>query len=115
MATKQGRVYFCRPCDTRHESPTNAKCTRRQEPPGEQSPNDDPPPQETRARARPSRPKRSRAKSPPTYESVEGPTSKKQRGSDNTDSDNLFIYLFIYCHLYSAFSIVQCSNALYRL
>ena len=24
-------------------------------------------------------------------------------------------YLFIYCHLYSAFSIVQCSNALYRL
>ena len=27
----------------------------------------------------------------------------------------LFIYLFIYCHLYSAFSIVQCSNALYRL
>ena len=26
----------------------------------------------------------------------------------------LFIY-FIYCHLYSAFSIVQCSNALYRL
>ena len=26
-----------------------------------------------------------------------------------------FIYLFIYCHLYSAFSIVQCSNALYRL
>ena len=30
-------------------------------------------------------------------------------------SSNLFIYLFIYCHLYSAFSIVQCSNALYRL
>ena len=28
---------------------------------------------------------------------------------------NLFIYLFIYCHLYSAFFIVQCSNALYRL
>ena len=28
---------------------------------------------------------------------------------------NLFIYLFIYCHLYSTFSIVQCSNALYRL
>ena len=28
---------------------------------------------------------------------------------------DLFIYLFIYCHLYSAFSIVQCSNALYRL
>ena len=27
----------------------------------------------------------------------------------------LFIYLFIYCHLYSAFSIIQCSNALYRL
>ena len=27
----------------------------------------------------------------------------------------IFIYLFIYCHLYSAFSIVQCSNALYRL
>ena len=27
----------------------------------------------------------------------------------------LFIYLFIYCHLYSAFSIVQCPNALYRL
>ena len=27
----------------------------------------------------------------------------------------LFIYLFIYCHLYSALSIVQCSNALYRL
>ena len=26
-----------------------------------------------------------------------------------------FIYLFIYCHLYSVFSIVQCSNALYRL
>ena len=26
-----------------------------------------------------------------------------------------FIYLFIYCHLYSALSIVQCSNALYRL
>ena len=24
-------------------------------------------------------------------------------------------YLFIYCHLHSAFSIVQCSNALYRL
>ena len=23
-------------------------------------------------------------------------------------------YLFIYCHLYSAFSIVQCSNALYK-
>ena len=88
MATRQGRVYFCRPCDTRHESPTNAKCTRRQEPPGEQSPDDDPPPQETRARARPSRPKRSRAKSPPTYESVEGSTSKKQRGSDNIDYDN---------------------------
>ena len=28
---------------------------------------------------------------------------------------HLFIYLFIYCHLYSAFSIVQCSYALYRL
>ena len=28
---------------------------------------------------------------------------------------SVFIYLFIYCHLYSAFSIVQCSNALYRL
>ena len=28
---------------------------------------------------------------------------------------DLFIYLFIYCHLYSAFSKVQCSNALYRL
>ena len=27
----------------------------------------------------------------------------------------VFIYLFIYCHLYSAFSIVQCSNALYML
>ena len=27
----------------------------------------------------------------------------------------LFTYLFIYCHLYSTFSIVQCSNALYRL
>ena len=26
-----------------------------------------------------------------------------------------FIYLFIYCHLYSAFSIVQCSNAVYYL
>ena len=26
-----------------------------------------------------------------------------------------YLYLFIYCHLYSAFSIVQCSNALYRL
>ena len=26
-----------------------------------------------------------------------------------------FIYLFIYCHLYSALSIVQFSNALYRL
>ena len=26
-----------------------------------------------------------------------------------------YIYLFIYCHLYSALSIVQCSNALYRL
>ena len=25
------------------------------------------------------------------------------------------IYLFIYCHSYRAFSIVQCSNALYRL
>ena len=25
------------------------------------------------------------------------------------------VYLFIYCHLYSVFSIVQCSNALYRL
>ena len=24
-------------------------------------------------------------------------------------------YLFIYCHLYSTFSIVRCSNALYRL
>ena len=24
-------------------------------------------------------------------------------------------FYFIYCHLYSAFSIVQCSNALYRL
>ena len=24
-------------------------------------------------------------------------------------------YLYIYCHLYSAFSIVQCSNPLYRL
>ena len=29
--------------------------------------------------------------------------------------DKCNIYLFIYCHLYSAFSIVQCSNALYRL
>ena len=27
----------------------------------------------------------------------------------------VYSYLFIYCHLYSAFSIVQCSNALYRL
>ena len=26
-----------------------------------------------------------------------------------------FIIYFIYCHLYSAFSIVQCSKALYRL
>ena len=26
-----------------------------------------------------------------------------------------FNNLFIYCHLYSAFSIVQCSNVLYRL
>ena len=34
------------------------------------------------------------------------------------DSIRLFIFIFIYfiyCHLYSAFSIVQCSNALYRL
>ena len=88
VATRQGGVHFCWSCDTSHESPTNAKCTRRHEPPGEQSPDDDPPPQETTARARPGRPKRSRAKSPPTYESVEGP-SKKQRGSvDNIDSDN---------------------------
>ena len=35
--------------------------------------------------------------------------------SDSTGTERLFIYLFIYCHLYSAFSIVQCSNALYRL
>ena len=28
---------------------------------------------------------------------------------------NAICHLFIYCHLYSAFSIVQCSNALYRL
>ena len=28
---------------------------------------------------------------------------------------NVLINLFIYCHLYSALSIVQCSNALYRL
>ena len=28
---------------------------------------------------------------------------------------SVLIYLFIYCHLYSAFSIVQCSNVLYRL
>ena len=27
----------------------------------------------------------------------------------------IYYYLFIYCHLYSAFSIVQYSNALYRL
>ena len=27
----------------------------------------------------------------------------------------LFYFYFIYCHLYSALSIVQCSNALYRL
>ena len=31
------------------------------------------------------------------------------------DIRSIIIYLFIYCHLYSAFSIVQCSNALYRL
>ena len=34
---------------------------------------------------------------------------------NDTHTVFLFIYLFIYCHLYSAFSIVQCSNALYRL
>ena len=28
---------------------------------------------------------------------------------------NSIYFLFIYCHLYSALSIVQCSNALYRL
>ena len=28
---------------------------------------------------------------------------------------HIHIYLFIYSHLYSTFSIVQCSNALYRL
>ena len=28
--------------------------------------------------------------------------------------ERIGVYLFIYCHLYSAFSIVQCSNALYR-
>ena len=33
----------------------------------------------------------------------------------NSGDKHLFTYLFIYCHLYSAFSIVQCSNALYRL
>ena len=37
----------------------------------------------------------------------------------NYPTDYIFItfylFLFIYCHLYSAFSIVQCSNALYRL
>ena len=27
----------------------------------------------------------------------------------------IYIYLFIYCHLYSAFSLVQCSIVLYRL
>ena len=27
----------------------------------------------------------------------------------------IYLFYFIYCHLYSAFSIVQCSNALYRL
>ena len=51
-------------------------------------------------------------------------TPRSPRMAGNPDAEfkeikvnslNLFIYLFIYCHLYSAFSIVQCSNALYRL
>ena len=28
---------------------------------------------------------------------------------------DVYLFYFIYCYLYSAFSIVQCSNALYRL
>ena len=39
----------------------------------------------------------------------------RPRAQMNTHIQNVFIYLFIYCHLYSGFSIVQCSNALYRL
>ena len=30
-------------------------------------------------------------------------------------NDQIIYFIFIYCHLYSALSIVQCSNALYRL
>ena len=89
MATRQGRVYICRPCGTRHESPMNTKCMRPQEPPGQQTPDADPPPQDARAQPKPGRPKRGRAKSSPTYDPTEGP-SKRQRGSaetDDTDND----------------------------
>ena len=52
-------------------------------------------------------------------EPEEWPVTDFSCGTDNTEKRrkfvDLFIYLFIYCHLYSAFSIVQCSNALYRL
>ena len=37
------------------------------------------------------------------------------RPGGQEDTMYYFFILFIYCHLYSAFSIVQCSNALYRL
>ena len=48
-----------------------------------------------------------------TFEVDTGPLDRVQ---DSTLAKvTLHIYLFIYCHLYSAFSIVQCSNALYRL
>ena len=28
MASKQIRTYFCKPCDERHQAPSNANCTR---------------------------------------------------------------------------------------
>ena len=33
----------------------------------------------------------------------------------DVDNTEVMFLLFIYCHLYSTFSFVQCSNALYRL
>ena len=49
---------------------------------------------------------------PDTDESGEEPTVTPTVPSGDSPGTHI---LFIYCHLYSAFSIVQCSNVLYRL
>ena len=47
--------------------------------------------------------------------SVRGITEKGFVMNFEKEGCSIYLFIFIYCHLYSAFSIVQCSNALYRL